>query len=60
MKTCTDCPAYRIPSTKPHGYCPIGFEQARRGYIVMPKDDCPKPATHAELITLLEGNDDEL
>ena len=58
MKTCTECPAYRIPSTKPHGYCPIGFEQVRKGYIVMSKGDCQKPKDHAELITLLEGDDD--
>jgi hypothetical protein len=54
MKTCTDCPAYRIPSTKPHGYCPIGFEQIRKGYIVMPKGNCPKPETHVKAMTLYE------
>jgi hypothetical protein len=54
MKRCTDCPAYRLRSDMPHGYCPLEHKQIRQGYIVVPDGDCSKPKTTAEAIELFE------
>jgi hypothetical protein len=35
-------------------FCPLGFEQIKMHYIVMPKDTCPKPDTHVEAMALYE------
>jgi hypothetical protein len=53
MKTCFDCPAYRLENNNARGYCPINHRQVRKGYIVMPESDCPKP-DQAQLIEILE------
>ena len=53
MKTCFDCPAYRLENNNARGYCPINHRQIRKGYIVMPESDCPKP-DQAQLIEILE------
>jgi len=53
MKRCSDCPAYRIKNNKAQGYCPIGHRQVRKGYIMMPEGNCPKP-NQAQLIEILE------
>jgi hypothetical protein len=53
MKTCFDCPAYRLENNNVRGYCPINHRQVRKGYIVMPESDCPKP-DQAQLIEILE------
>jgi hypothetical protein len=53
MKTCSDCPAYRLENNNARGYCPINHRQVRKGYIVMPESDCPKP-DQAQLIEILE------
>lgn len=55
MKTCTDCPANRISNERPHGFCPLGYKQKLESRIKMPAEDCPKPASHAEVIAILEG-----
>jgi hypothetical protein len=53
MKTCFDCPAYRLENNNALGYCPINHRQVRKGYIMMPESDCPKP-DQAQLIEILE------
>ncbi len=53
MKTCSDCPAYRLINTNALGYCPINHRQVRKGYIMMPEGYCPKP-NQAQLIEILE------
>jgi hypothetical protein len=53
MKTCFDCPAYRLENNNAVGYCPINHRQARKGYIMMPEGYCPKP-NQAQLIEILE------
>jgi hypothetical protein len=53
MKTCFDCSAYRLENNNARGYCPINHRQVRKGYIVMPESDCPKP-DQAQLIEILE------
>lgn len=55
MRACTACPAYRLPNNKPHGFCPLGFEQVRQGYIVTSAGDCPKPKDHSELMHIMEA-----
>jgi hypothetical protein len=53
MKTCFDCPAYRLENNNAVGYCPINHRQVRKGYIMVPEGYCPKP-NQAELIEILE------
>jgi hypothetical protein len=53
MKTCSDCPAYRLTNTNAVGYCPINHRQVRKGYIMMPEGYCPKP-NQAQFIEILE------
>ena len=54
MNTCLTCAAYRFPSSKPSMFCPLGYEQVKMHYIVMPKGNCPKPDTHSQAMTLYE------
>jgi len=54
MNSCLTCAAYRFPSEKPNLFCPLGYEQIKMHYIVMPKGICPKPLTHAEAMELYE------
>jgi hypothetical protein len=35
-------------------FCPLGYEQVKMHYIVMPKDTCPRPETHVEAMSLYE------
>jgi hypothetical protein len=35
------------------GYCPINHRQVRKGYIMVPEGNCPKP-NQAQLIEILE------
>jgi hypothetical protein len=53
MKTCFDCPAYRLENNNALGYCPINYRQVRKGYIMVPEGYCPKP-NQAKLIEILE------
>jgi hypothetical protein len=32
----------------------LGYEQIKMHYVVMPKENCPKPLTHAEAMELYE------
>ena len=54
MKTCHGCLALSQPN--PHGqkFCPLGYEVIRINHVASPAEECPRPRTHAELLSAME------